>query len=225
MREALEYWAMQRMGRRRALFAACMTVCAVICAVLAWGVPGASAQEDTHSTAIPDNTATVWVDVEGASVADAGLSGQLFGQDLDFKTSAEGVTAIASVDSLVWGKDLDLSIASEKSVDAAVAVTCVGDRDVVIADSRTDVSLDGNSNAVAVEAPLAVSQSSEDTDSETTNLSHTGVSLTWLVVAAVVLLAMAAAFAVASRRATAVRAAAAFDATASADDADEEAER
>lgn len=65
MREALEYWVKRRMGRRRALFAACVTVCAVICAVLAWGVPGASAQENTHSTAIPDNTSTVWVDVEG----------------------------------------------------------------------------------------------------------------------------------------------------------------
>lgn len=103
MGEALEYWFKRRMGRRRALFAACVTVCAVICAALAWGVPGASAQENTRSTAIPDNTSTVWVDVEGTSAADAGLSGRLFGQDLDFKTSAEGVTAIASVDSSVWG--------------------------------------------------------------------------------------------------------------------------
>lgn len=67
------------------------------------GAPAAFAQEGTGSAAIPDDTVTVWVDVEGASVADAGLSGRLFGQDLDFKTSAEGVTAIASVDSSVWG--------------------------------------------------------------------------------------------------------------------------
>lgn len=228
MGEALEYWFKRRMGRRRALFAACVTVCAVICAALAWGVPGASAQENTRSTAIPDNTSTVWVDVEGTSAADAGLSGRLFGQNLDFKTSAEGVTAIASVDSSAWGKDLDLSIASERSVDATVAVTCVGDRDVVIADSRTDVSLDGNSDTVAVDVSLSSSRPSGNAGSDTTNLSHTGVNLTWFIAAAVVLLVVAAAFVVASRRAAVARSAAASDDGAfagDADDADEEVER
>lgn len=151
----------------------------------------------------------------------------MFGQNLDFKTSAEGVTAIASVDSSVWGKDLDLSIASERSVDATVAVTCVGDRDVVIADSRTDVSLDGNSDAVAVDASLSSSRPSGNAGSDTTNLSHTGVNLTWFIAAAVVLL-VAAAFVVASRRAAVARSAAASDDGAfagDADDADEEVER
>ncbi|MFR0557213.1 hypothetical protein [Pseudoscardovia radai] len=208
--------------------AACAALCAVICAATAWGAPAAFAQEGTGSAAIPDDTVTVWVDVEGASVADAGLSGRLFGQNLDFKTSAEGVTAIASVDSSVWGKDLDLSIASERSVDATVAVTCVGDRDVVIADSRTDVSLDGNSDAVAVDVSLSSSRPSGNAGSDTTNLSHTGVNLTWFIAVAVVLLVVAAAFVVASRRAAVARSAAASDDGAfagDADDADEEVER
>ncbi|MFR0557051.1 hypothetical protein [Pseudoscardovia radai] len=149
---------------------------------------------DGGSSAIPQNTVQMWVDVEGDAVQSADLSGTSLGMELDFRRSATGMTAIVPVDSTLWGRQAEFSLESDRAFDASVAVTCVGEGDVVIAEARMPVSFNGSDgqtvDAVALE-PASGASADDGTQAQPSDLSSTGSHVAFVAMLAVAFLALA----------------------------------
>ncbi|MFR0557783.1 hypothetical protein ACLUWO_02680 [Pseudoscardovia radai] len=108
-------------------------------------VPMANAADatDTASIRIPAQTSSVWVDLESDNPDLDAVSGDVSGNRLDFKQSVNGRTAILNVPSSAKDADAMMTISSDKDIAVDLAITYVGDDDVVLAEQRGKFTASG----------------------------------------------------------------------------------
>lgn len=161
----------------------------------------ALAADPTPDIPVPQNTQSVWVDIETPSAAELTFTGRLNNNgtatDLEFKPSPSGATAITDVDA----GTAQLTLSASDSTDVSVSVTFVDDNDVVLAESTTPVTLepvaapvepsdptspdDQDHNVVA--GTVSDASSSTDNDAKRPSAPQTGSAIAIVAIAAVAL--------------------------------------
>lgn len=164
----------------------------VLCVLLAiFGVPHTAFADNNQQITVPEGTQNVWVDVESASATDLQVQGSMNDgnskTDLTFKSSPNGVTAIAPVK----GKTVSFALSAKSSEKALVAITFVDANDVILAESATNVTLTSR-EATITPVPPTKPTTTQPTPGKVTNpiagvLQNTGAAIGVAAVAAIAL--------------------------------------
>lgn len=117
----------------------------VLAAAASFGVlPLASAQPvgETFTVELraPDQTSTVWIDLESADVAEAGVAATLGGDELEFRDTILGVTAVSALSA----GDTVFEISVDQSVEVKLFIAFVAESGDVLESEASVQELEGS---------------------------------------------------------------------------------
>ncbi len=112
-------------------------------------IPNKAMAQQAAAITAPNDTAVVWVDVEG-NVDEKGIRGAINGKSLEFHASPSGVTAIQPAQS----GDISLTLETEQDTSARVVVTFAEANKAVLAETATMVDLKSEGTDIKLEQPV-----------------------------------------------------------------------